>query len=247
MNLNFFHRYSLKTRVTLFTLTIFVTGIWSLAFYASQLLHVDMQRQLGEQQLTTASILATEVDHELQDRLQALEDVAGRITPQMLGKNALLQDFLEQRPFFRGQFNAGILVLNLDGVTIADSFHKSHGETYPTDSGAALALKTGKSAIGKPRVINNHPEFDMAVPIHDSQGEVTGVLAGVINLNQPNFLDKITEHSYGKTGGYLVVAPQYRLVVTATDKQRIMQALPAAGIIHGRPLLPSFQFMILIR
>jgi diguanylate cyclase (GGDEF)-like protein/PAS domain S-box-containing protein len=230
MNLNFFHRYSLKTRVTLFTLTIFVSGIWSLAFYVNHLLHVDMQRQLGEQQFATVSILATELDHELQDRLQALEDVAERITPEMLGNSILLQDFLEQRPFFRGQFNGGILVLNPDGAIIADSIHEAGVEISPTDSGAALALKTGKSAIGKPRLLRNHPEFDMAVPILDEQGNIAGTLSGVINLNQPNFLEKITGHRYGTTGGYLLVAPQYRLVVTATDKQHIMQALPAAGI-----------------
>lgn len=230
MNLNFLHRYSLKTRATLFTLTIFVSGIWSLAFYASQLLHADMQRQLGEQQFTTVSILSAEVDHELQDRLHALGDVAGRITPQMLVNKTLLQDFLEQRPFFRGQFNAGILVLNPEGTTIADSTHDARDEISPPDSGASLTLKTGKSAIGKPRLIGNHPEFDMAVPIHDAQGQIAGVLAGIINLDQPNFLDKITEHSYGKTGGYLLVAPQYRLVVSATDKQRIMQTLPAPGV-----------------
>jgi diguanylate cyclase (GGDEF)-like protein/PAS domain S-box-containing protein len=232
MNLNFIHRYSLKTRVTLFTLTIFVCGIWSLALYVSYLLHAEMQHQLGEQQFSTASILSAEINHELQDRLQALEEVAGKMPPQILGNTALLQVFLEQRPYFRGQFNAGILVTNLDGSIIADSASvaRNNDQIPSTDSATALALKTGKYAIGKPRLIGTHPAFDMAVPIRDNRGRVTGTLVGVTDLTSPNFLDGMTGHSYGKTGGYLLVAPQYRLVISATDKQRIMQALPAPGV-----------------
>ncbi len=39
---------SLKTRVTLFTLAIFLASIWSLAFYASRMLRAEMQRLLGD-------------------------------------------------------------------------------------------------------------------------------------------------------------------------------------------------------
>ena len=55
MNWNIFRWRSLKIRVTVFTLTIFLASIWSLAFYANRMLHEDMQRLLGEQQLSTAA------------------------------------------------------------------------------------------------------------------------------------------------------------------------------------------------
>ena len=38
MNFSMFHWNSLKTRVTLFTLTIFLVSIWSLAFYSGRML-----------------------------------------------------------------------------------------------------------------------------------------------------------------------------------------------------------------
>ena len=62
----------------------------------------------------------------------------------------------------------------------------------------------------------------MAVPIRTPQGKVIGALVGVVDLSLPNFLDSITENTYGKTGGYLIVAPQYRLIITGSDKRRIM-------------------------
>ncbi len=50
MNSTVRKRHSLKTRITLTTLLIFVLGIWSLVFYASRMLRVDMEKLLGEQQ-----------------------------------------------------------------------------------------------------------------------------------------------------------------------------------------------------
>jgi hypothetical protein len=47
MNLNIFKLRSLKTRITIFTLAIFLLGIWSLAFFASRMLREDMERMLG--------------------------------------------------------------------------------------------------------------------------------------------------------------------------------------------------------
>ena len=50
--------YSLKTRITLTTLLIFLASLWALSFYASRVLQQDMQRQLAEQQFSTASMIA---------------------------------------------------------------------------------------------------------------------------------------------------------------------------------------------
>ncbi len=70
----------------------------------------------------------------------------------------------------------------------------------------------------------------MAAPIRNVQGNIIGSVVGVTDLSQPNFLDKVTEHRYGKTGGYVLAAPKHRLIVTATDKTRIMTATPAPGV-----------------
>ena len=74
------------------------------------------------------------------------------------------------------------------------------------------------------------PVLTIAVPLRDAQGQIIGALAGTTDLAQPNFLDKITQNRYGKSGGYLLIDPQNKLFVTATDKSRIMQSIPAPGL-----------------
>ncbi len=222
------------TRVTLFTLAIFLVGIWSLAFYASRMLREDMQRLLGEQQLSTVSFIAAEVNEQLDNRLRALEKVAASVSPAMLEDTAVLQTFLEQRPALQDLFNGGTFTTRLDGTATASLplSAERFGVNYMDRDYVAATLNEGKATIGRP-VIGKRllaPVFVMAAPIRDAQGKVIGVLAGVTKLGMPNFLDKITKGSYGKTGAYLLAAPQHNLFVTASDKSRIMQPLPAPGI-----------------
>jgi PAS domain S-box-containing protein len=234
-------RHSLKTRITFTTLLIFVIGIWSLAFYASRMLREDMEKLLGEQQFSTVSMVAAEINEELGDRLKALEAVAGKIPPGLLGNPAALQKFLEDRPAVESQFNAGVFITGMDGTAIADVPRLAGrvGINYMDRDSMVRALKEGKSNIGKPSIGKKQqiPVFVMAVPILDPQGKVIGALVGVLYLSKSNFLDRIISNIYGKTGGYLLVAPQYRLIVTASDKKRIMETLPAAGV---SPILDRF-------
>ena len=94
------------------------------------------------------------------------------------------------------------------------------------------ALKEGKTTIGSPVMGKalRSTLFSMATPIHDTEGKVIGALAGTVDLAKPNFLSRITDNSYGKTGGYLLIAPKVRTIVFATDKKRIMEVLHAIGI-----------------
>ena len=225
---------SLKARITLVTLAIFMISIWSLSLYTSRMLRADTQDLLGEQQLSTVSMLAAEANREIDDRLKWLESVAKIVTPAMLDNPAVLQEFLAQRLILPRLFGGGGIIYRLDGTAIADSLPATGriGVNYMDVDTVATALKEGKSNIGKPIMGKKlgAPVFGMTVPIRDAQGNVIGAFAGVTNLGAPNFLDKIQQGRYGKTGGYLLIAPRSRLIVTATDKNRIMEVLPAQGI-----------------
>ncbi|MDD3936026.1 alpha/beta fold hydrolase [Rhodoferax sp.] len=233
MRFNLFQRNSLKTRVTLFSLAIFLLNLWALAFYASHSLRQDMQRMLGEQQLSTVALVANGVNLEVTTRLQALQTVAAKIGQELIDQPGRLQSTLEERPVFQELFNGGTFVTGLDGVAMA-SVHTTtdrRGVAYLDRDYVAGALKQGRASIGRPVVskTSHVPILGMAVPIPNAQGQVIGALAGVINLALPGFLDGITRSQYGQGGGYVLVAPQYRIIVTASDKARIMEVLPPRG------------------
>ena len=227
-------RYSLKTRVTLLTLLIFVLSIWSLAFYASRLLRDDMQRSLSEQQFATVSFVAAQVNEELRDRMIGLEGIARQITPSMMAKPAEIQELLERRPFLNILFNAGVFVIGSEGTAIADSPRQEGrvGTNYMDRDFVTMALREGRSVYAKPVIGKTlkAPVLSLVTPIHDSGGKIIGALVAAVNLGQPNFLDKLTESRYGQSGGYVLIAAQSRLVITATDRSRIMEKLPPPGV-----------------
>lgn len=220
--------------MTLFTLIIFLISLWSLSLFASRMLREDMERQLGEQQLSTVSFVAGEMNRHLEERAWSLEQEARLIDQTLLNNPATLQRMFEQRPVFLDHFNGGILVLSRDGTALADVPVRSgrRGVNYSDNEANHIALAEGKAAISGPMMGRKLKQalFNIAVPIRDAQGKVIGALVGVINLALPNFLDSIQNHRYGKSGGYLVVDPKHNLFISATDKTRVMQPGPAPGI-----------------
>ncbi|MFZ4440478.1 MAG: PAS domain-containing protein, partial [Syntrophales bacterium] len=235
----FFQRRSLRTKVTIFTLAIFLIGIWALAFFASDTLHRDMEKTLSDQQFSTVSVIAADINDALDDRLKTLEILAAKITPAMLANAASMQTFLESHVTFQRLFNYGGIVLRCDGLAIAEvPNHGRIGINY-SDRDYMIEVLKGKPTISKTVIgkTSRSPFFSMLTPIRDAKNKVIGILAGATDLGKPDFLTKITDHSYGKTGGYLLVSRQIRTIVFATDKKRIMEVLPAPGI---NPLIDRF-------
>jgi|GEM_PF-1216221 len=232
MNSASFWFRSIKTRIVISTLVIFLIGIWSLAFYASRMLRMDMERMLSEQQFSTAGILAADVNEEMDHRLRSLEKVATKITPGILADTAAMQTFLDDRPALEVMFSGGLWVTGVDGVTIAgvQASKRRIGVNYSNNDYLIGALK-GTLTIGKPSLEQNPNGLFiiMASPIRDTKGNVIGAVMGATNLTTTNFLDNISDNSYGKTGGYLLIDPQLRLIIGATVKNRITEAVPASG------------------
>jgi PAS domain S-box-containing protein len=241
MNMNIFNLRSLKTRVTLFTLAIFLIGIWSVTFIASKILRQNVQYLVGDQQFSTASLVADQINQALENRIISLENIALSASPLMQGDTAALQTLLEQNTVFQGMFNAGSFITGTDGIGIANVPLSAGriGVNFMDRDYMHAVLIEGKTTISQPIIgrIRLTPAFAMATPIRDSQGKVIGALVGAIDLGKPNFLDRIVQNRYGKTGGYVLIAPKYKLIVTGTDKTRIMTPAPKPGL---NPMLDRY-------
>lgn len=234
-------RHSLTNRIAASTLLICLLGLWSLLFYASRVLHGDMERMLGEQQYSTAAVLAADIDDDLQLRFKVLENTAKEITPALLARPAALQLFLEERTSLQDLFNLGAIIVAPDGRAIADLPRSSGriGINYMETDAIAVALRQGRSGVSRPVLgkKTKAPVFAMAVPIRNAKHEVVAALAGGINLEKPSFLDKLALGHVGKSGGLLLVSAPHRLIVTATDPSRTMMPVTAPGT---SPLIDRF-------
>jgi diguanylate cyclase (GGDEF)-like protein/PAS domain S-box-containing protein len=241
MPLNLFPWRSLKTRVTLFTLAIFLASTWTLSFYVSRKLHEDLHHLLEKQQFSTVTVKADELNRELGDRLSALGRISSLLTGVELTDVAGISAFLEARAVLLSQFNGGVVILSPDGVAQVEVPRPALrlGTSYQAIDGVSDAFAGGRSTISRTFFDTklNAPVFAMTVPIRDAQGAVIGALLGVTILNQRNFLDQVTESYYGKSGYFLLVEPATRRIVTATGHQRIMETLPETG---RNPLLDRF-------
>ena len=234
MTTDLFKLGAIKTRVTLLTLAIFMIGIWFLSYYVSIKLQQDMAKQIKEQQLSSTALLANQISNDLLERQTTLEKLAEKIGEIGLNHPAQIQLFLEDRFVIRRDYNAGAYVTNFDGVAIAAVPHtiKRIGISFRDRTHITEALDQGKSSISHilPGKVLPNMIFSIAVPIRDREGKIIGVLAGVIDLKQPNFLDKIAHSRYGKSGYYLLEDQKTRLIITSSDKRRILQPQSPPGV-----------------
>ena len=69
-------KHSIKTRTIVLVLIVVAAGIAVLTAQTSRLLRQEITEHMGRQQYATASYLADTLQHELQNRLDALDSIA---------------------------------------------------------------------------------------------------------------------------------------------------------------------------
>ena len=216
------------------TLVIFLTSIWSLVLYADRTLKRDIHDLLGNQQYLTASVLAAEVNHEIENALHALNRVAVNIRPEMMTDGNALQVSLERLPLLQDRFNAGAFVVDKNGVAIASvpSSAGRVGVSYEDRDYIRQVFSSGKPFVGRPVIGRrlNTPVLGLGVPIFDSDKKVIGVLAGIVNLSESNALIALHKTYLNKDERFLIVDTRNRLIVQASEENRTMELLPPEGV-----------------
>ena len=234
-------RRSLATRVSVLTLIFSLIALWSLSTSADMAISQNVQHLLVDERTARDANLAGKINLLMEEQLREVRESAEHLTPDLLSNPAYLQVFLRQGQAIKQSFNHGLLLLGTDGTVLADSLLSPErlGLNYGKQACLTAALGEGKSMIGPPYLAPNqtHPEFGMAVPIHDPQGKVIGALAGITDLSQPNPLSNFIEISYDKNDTYLLIDLKSRLPIAASDKSRLMQPIPLNAhnsLIYGR-------------
>ena len=241
MNLSRFQRNSLKTRITLLTLLIFLGSLWILGYTVSHSLREDMQRVLGAQQHTMASHMAADISDQIDTRITALHRVAQSIEQRHIQTSAELQKYLEDLPVFQSLFNGGTFVTDANGHAIASlpmSLERV-GVNFIDRDYIANTLRDGNATIGRP-VIGRQlktPIFGIGVPIKNKDGKIVAALAGVINLSESNFMDRIERSYVSSAANYLLIDATHRVIVASSEKERLMERLPGPLI---NPVLDKF-------
>jgi two-component system, cell cycle sensor histidine kinase and response regulator CckA len=234
-------RLSIKARVTLYATAILVVVVLLLAIFSGRLLRGDTERMIGEQQLSMIKLIAAQVDERIQDRTQALTTVAAGGLAELMSDPKRLQARLEQREVLTRLFNRGGFVVDRSGMAIASVPTELGrvGLQYGDRDSFRQVMAGAKSVVSKPVIgkPSGTPVFGMAVPIKSANGETVGVLFGATDLGLPNFLDVVTSNRVGATGGYFVIDPESRRILSATDKSRVLEELPKPGV---NPAIDAF-------
>lgn len=241
MNLSRFQRNSLKTKITLLILLIFLISLWSLGYVVSHSLRDDMQRVLGAQQYSMASLMAADISDQIENRVIALKRVAQTIEQRNIQTSDGLQALLEDLPIFQNLFNGGTFVTDHNGQAIASlpvSLERVGINFFDRDY-IGNTLKNGSATIGRP-VIGRQiqaPIFGIGVPLRNKSGQVIATLAGVIDLSRANFMDRIETSYVSSSASYLLIDAAHRVIVASSNKQRLMELLPGPLV---NPVLDKF-------
>jgi len=225
---------SLQVRITIGVLLLGLLILWSAVLALGHTLRRDMETTISRQQFSTVSLIANELDRSIRERQEMVQTIADGYRISRLDDSPEAQASLERHPLPESIFNWGVIVIDRHGVAVASIPTKlgRTGVSFLDYPGIRHVLSGAGPTITDP-LFSEHsqqPVFAIMSPIKDEHQQVIGVVIGVTNLNQPNFLDQVSASKYGLTGDFLITAPKTRSYVTASDKRRLLKSGPPRGV-----------------
>jgi len=231
--MSLFDRASLRTRIIVGMLLAVLLTLWLTTLLASRMLHSEMEAAILAQQFSAVSLAARELDRSLSERIAAIEELADRLARSGTRVDQQ-QRFLEERMILPRMFNWGVLILDEQGIARASVPARLNrtGTDYRNIPSVWKVFDQGRTMVTDPLIgrATGQPVVSITAPIRDSLGQVRGLVMGITNLAEPNFLDTVGAAKYGVTGDFFVTAPNTRMYIASSDKRRVMQSGPPVGV-----------------
>lgn len=224
---------SLKARISGLVGLLFLLAIVAITLLVTEQLRDEMRAQLSQQQLATATHLAKDIDGKLRLRLESLQRVASSLPTDLLSQPGQLQGWLDERRTIHPLFPNGLLVIPANGGSaLADSIKlASRPRSFADRDWFAEVSTSRRPVISRPLYTRASGEaaLVMAIPVLNRHGEIRAVVAGVIPLAAPGFLNALVGASPAKDARYQLLSAKHGLWVMSSDQHDSVTALPRDG------------------
>jgi len=225
---------SLRTRILLLLLPLMLV-LSALVFErVADMLEAELEASARQRLTAAADYVAHQIDSEIRLRVAALYPMTSEISATMIAAPERSLRLLSEYPIATLLFSEGLVVTDKDFRVVADVPHAKnrHGASV-SDREYAQALARGTDyVLGRPKMgpFTGKPTVVLGTAIYDVQRSLQGMLLGVIGIEDPRVFGAVDKVDLGASGYTLVISPRYRLIVTAGDKSRMLQKLPAPGV-----------------
>ena len=223
---------TLAQRLMLFTQSVFIGLTLVIGLVMGYIVFVDTKQQLLYEQQKLNKQLAQRLDKELANRRDTLAPLAAQLTDgKQLKSLAQMQHALDTRIKLHEFFNAGLVIMDLEGNLIVDS------PTVPGRVGLNVrdrvhvdqVMATQQPMITPPFVGRavKEPVFHIYVPIKNEAGEALGYVFGVTKLAQDNFLLSLSDEVLEQNRHFYVLDLANDLVVTSSRRDLVLAEMGA--------------------
>ncbi|WMC10594.1 ATP-binding protein [Oceanimonas pelagia] len=228
---------SLKGRIALIMLAgalLTVLGVLATAYHSL----VDDFEQLYSQRQYNATVRAAEqVEQTLALRQHTLESLASQLSNgTSLYSVAELLARLERHPALRRQFPDGVMVFDANATAIAETtlVPGRLGTNYADRSHFQALMRTHASVISHPIIgrTTGAPLISFLSPILSDDGDLLGILGGVLNLATTSILPEQRLSEARREGVSFKILDTENLVYVYNGQELAseLQPLPAPGV-----------------
>ncbi len=224
---------TITARLILSSIVIILFSVLIQIVILTGYLRRDVIELSSVQLMTIANYVARHIDNDIEERRQFLERVSARMSPPMLKDREALGRWLMELHQVNPLFSNGMFITDLSGLTIADyPVMADRVGTSFADRDYFLGASAGDFSMGRPVFgrVSGRPVLPMAAPLRDGDGAVCAVLAGISDLRSSNFIEALYTTRVGTEGGLVLVSPQDKLVIGASDVAFALKPAPDPGI-----------------
>ncbi len=235
-------QHSLKYRMALATAGVVTLIIVLRALYAQYYAYDSLKNLLQSQQDTLVEMVGEQLDEKLQGRAAVLHRMARQFSAMHAARPADLRRAAEALVDIPDTFNA-VFLASPDGeltfsTAVPDGVHlRVNDRDYFRDVLHGQSFAVSDLIQGKQ---TNAPGVVLAVPMRGPAGELRGVVGGVLNLADSNFLRELAHSRVGTTGSFCLVSagtqPRYAM---HADLSRVLTPARAIGEACGAEQAPS--------
>ncbi len=237
---------SLRTKITVSVSVLVTVMMTALSFVTFSFYERKLKQTIAADHDAMLTALVNQIDAKLLMAHGQLIANAQAVTGEALRDADAAQRFLDGRSGLKAIFDNHIGLFTPGGIEIAESPNiiDRRGKDFSFRPYIRQTIATKKPVITDPyksSQIHGHAAIMMTAPVFNKRGDLTGILAGSLDMTKDNILGSIGKTRIGKNG-YLFLTTADRTVIIHPMKERIFkQITPGMNRLYDRVVNENFE------